>query len=911
MMLKRRTGVILIGMVLAICVLVAATRPALKRAGAKPGAEGSRASESTPPAQSAAGGASASQTLARTDGSDWSMQITPQGRMFLLYKGTIVASTQMHFFGAKFATYAGSKLDLKPEGNGLWSLSGGVRDFKVTFTGAARTPATNQLELELNLMASDSLPEVVGGGWQWDFKLDSPAFSGRAPDPQLLPENRGWTWPVGPGQAISFRVAEGAAKVYFERNQKNTVRTFLISDQLAAGSRTYHITLELPEGGTRKLDPSERYEPARAANWFHHALDDEDSPVDLSFLNRDDRPAGKHGRIHADGNRMVFEDGTVARFWGSNIAAFAIFAVPRNEISIQAKRMARLGYNLMRIHHHDTEWVHPNVFGMRSPTTRKLDPKALDTLDWWIKCLKDEGIYVWLDFEVLRTITPADRVTEGAEDLQKKKGLLKAFCYYNTQIQDLMKEFQEQYLSHVNRYTKLAYRDDPALVGLLLTNENDLMQHNGNLMLPNYKFLYHSAVWTQGYKRFAQEHGLTPGEVYKTWEPGPSKLYLAESEHLFNQSLIGDLRRQGVSTPLVTTSSWGEDPLYCLAPLTDGEWIDVHTYGKAEELSHNPHHEGTFADWIAMGQVSNRPLSITEWNIEFPTDDRFVGPLWIASQAAFQGWDAPMIFAYSQGNFNRGNATEKWSTYYDPALTGLMPAAALMYRKNHVAEAKKTYCLMLDSRTFFGRAITPQTSTTVRTLSEQSRLTIGIPPTPELPWLKPILPEKDAIVVSDLDRDFIPRDQDFVRSDTGELTRNWTKGIQTIDTPKTQAVSGWIGGETLATHDASFTCKTKKAALALTSIDDKPLAESRFILVTAIARAIPDPKPAPKVGARYLSEPVYCQISLRSSVKDLELVSLSRTHMAVEHVAVERTGDTIRFELPTPKGTHWYLLRSR
>ena len=42
-------------------------------------------------------------------------------------------------------------------------------------------------------------------------------------------------------------------------------------------------------------------------------------PLDLSFLFADERPAGKHGFLHADGRYFVFEDGTRVRFWGTNL----------------------------------------------------------------------------------------------------------------------------------------------------------------------------------------------------------------------------------------------------------------------------------------------------------------------------------------------------------------------------------------------------------------------------------------------------------------------------------------------------------------------------------------------------------------------------------------------------------------
>ena len=43
-----------------------------------------------------------------------------------------------------------------------------------------------------------------------------------------------------------------------------------------------------------------------------------DMPVDLSFVYKDEKPAGRHGFLKADGGSFVFEDGTPGRFWGTN-----------------------------------------------------------------------------------------------------------------------------------------------------------------------------------------------------------------------------------------------------------------------------------------------------------------------------------------------------------------------------------------------------------------------------------------------------------------------------------------------------------------------------------------------------------------------------------------------------------------
>ena len=125
--------------------------------------------------------------------------------------------------------------------------------------------------------------------------------------------------------------------------------------------------------------------------------------------------------------------------------------------------------------------------------------------------------------------------------------------------------------------------------------------------------------------------------------------------------------------------------------------------------------------------------------------------------------------------------------------------------------------------------------------------------------------------MTDPNHDHIPAGQTSVRSDTGELTRDWKAGIQTIDTPRTQAVSGWIGGQSLALKDATFRFKTAKAVVALSSIDDQPLDSSRFILVTAVGQSRPSPasdmgKLLPDLPAEHLpfqTEPVAGTIVLR------------------------------------------------
>ena len=111
--------------------------------------------------------------------------------------------------------------------------------------------------------------------------------------------------------------------------------------------------------------------------------------VDWSSLL--DPPAGKHGFVQAKGNDVYFENGTPAKFWGTNITAGECFPVKSKADSI-VKRLSLMGCNILRFHHMDADWANPNIFGNKE-NTLTLDPEMLDRLDYFIARLKEKGIY--------------------------------------------------------------------------------------------------------------------------------------------------------------------------------------------------------------------------------------------------------------------------------------------------------------------------------------------------------------------------------------------------------------------------------------------------------------------------------------------------------------------------------------
>ncbi len=169
--------------------------------------------------------------------------------------------------------------------------------------------------------------------------------------------------------------------------------------------------------------------------------------------------------------------------------------------------------------------------------------------------------------------------------------------------------------------------------------------------------------------------------------------------------------------------------------------IDVHAYDGPDQLLTDPRYKPNIVSMIGINQLADKPLTVSEWNMEAslePPVDRFTAPIYVASIAALQGWDAMMLYGYCQQPLSdKARVTSVWDTFADPAIMASMPAAALLFRNGHVAPAKKEYCLTLSRDQMFGPSIRPEFCRAARTLMEQSRFTLGIPPVPELEWLKP------------------------------------------------------------------------------------------------------------------------------------------------------------------------------
>ncbi|GJM18073.1 MAG: hypothetical protein DHS20C14_02860 [Phycisphaeraceae bacterium] len=829
----------------------------------------------------------------------WSVRVSDAGTPEVFVDGTQALAAKFHFWSADWA-YAWSEFEIGQRTRGVLPFTGAVRNLGLTFAGTIDDTAPGTVRVEFTCTASRDLTDLIGGGIEFSLDRDAAAPAG-AGTPELLAGDAGWTWPVQ-GGAVRATFDAPLAELYFERADTGRVRCMFIGHDLAAGEHRFAYTLDLPEGATAQAPIAERYAPPDARTWHADTMVWNAWPIDMSYLN--DKPAGGHGFLRTDRDRLVFADGTEARFWGTNLQAYSLFNGSHADIERQADRIAALGFNLVRIHHHDSRWVNPNVFGPEGQRTGLLDAAALDRIDWWITKLRERGVYIWLDLHVGREFLASETIP-GADELARQGGQAKGFNYVNPRIERLMDSFALDYLTHRNRYTGATFIEDPAIAFVLITNENDLTTHFGNLMLADKGNPVHNDLFERRVRATARAMGLDPARAMRTWDPGDSKLVANEIERAFYDHSIERLRAMGVRVPIATSNFWGGMGLHGLASLTRGDVIDAHSYGEEEALAADPRTTAHWLDWIACAQVEHKPLTVTEWNVPYPVRDRFTAPLWLGATASFQGWDALMHYGYLQDPVAPPKNAQPWSTWIDPSLMALMPAAAVMYREGHVTPGETTTVFTPSRHDTYFRKSTPEHTPVLRTEPERSRFAVRLPDTPELDF-DTFPTDHNARTITDPAENPLPAGASSITTDNAQITRDWHRSILTIDTPRTQAISGWIGGERFELGDSTIAPTTPAATIALTSLDGEPLVTSRRILVTAVAQGV-----APGDRPPFLAEPVAATISLRTSIEDPTVTPLTPRGHRADPLPVTLDAGVLRFELTGSEPAHWAVIEPR
>jgi hypothetical protein len=231
---------------------------------------------------------------------------------------------------------------------------------------------------------------------------------------------------------------------------------------------------------------------------------------------------------------------------------------------------------------------------------------------------------------------------------------------------------------------------------------------------------------------------------------------------------------------------------------------------------------------LSRSAFAGKPYTVSEVNHPNPNEYACEMIPILAAYAAFQGWDGIFFYTFEP------KAEKHWQPFVadnfditlDPVKMVQMSVGALLFARPDVSPARETVLR----------------SYSAEQVNESMRLPEAERPyfTPGFPLSIPLRHESrirclDCEPTGTYESEGGPP---YV-SDTGELAWYTSKkkgGLVTIDTPRTQALVGFVKAHGRATSQLSADVENDFCAITVSSLDSRPLSLSSTLLLTACSR---------------------------------------------------------------------------
>ena len=243
-----------------------------------------------------------------------------------------------------------------------------------------------------------------------------------------------------------------------------------------------------------------------------------DSIIDMSHLI--EKPAGAHGTLTSRGKDFAFADGTPVKFWGINAKMTETVEAQER----QARFYAKHGINMVR--QHPVQGVLGSL--RRDGNTRHFDPERLDRLDRWFSILKSNGLYMTWSIFYHHVVLPEEGIDPALYNELPDSGVGKdsyGMATFIEEYQDSQWEYARRLLSHVNPYTGLAYKDDPALAVVETRNEDSVFFHNplGAAFVQGQSRPHHAARLKRMWQQWVKQTYRNDSALAAAWGSGLRK----------------------------------------------------------------------------------------------------------------------------------------------------------------------------------------------------------------------------------------------------------------------------------------------------------------------------------------------------------------------------------------------------
>ena len=655
--------------------------------------------------------------------------------------------------------------------------------------------------------------------------------------------------------------------------------------------------------------------------WFPFSIDQDGltGAVDFSHLNH---PLTASDRITVRDGHFVNAKGERVRFWGVNLAFGANFPEPKDAPRL-AKRLRKLGINLVRLHHMDTS-PDTDPAACRSILTTgpypTFNPIAMARLRGFMNALKAEGIYVNLNLHVGYLFRPDVDKVPGPAPLPTQSKPLHIFFPH---MVDLQCEFTRKLIEG------LRLKNDPVLAMVEIDNEASLLFSHEARQIE--KFV------TGDYKtEFDRQKSM-----FLNGRPGTEDLYiefLIDRDRAYLNRMRDVVRATaGKTVPIAGTQVEFGGPL----TFDSHDGLDYHDDHFYIDHYNFPNQRWDGRDWRirdssgaasgylvylhkAFARQAGKPFTVSEFNEAFPNRQGAELDPTFAAFAALQDWDGLMHFAYEHGRDWDRKGPSGFNLNGDVTKLAAFAQAGWMYRTGAIAAARRELKIAMP-KDLRMKATAERQQFNLASFFEANGVN------PNVAFQHRVAIDTSAAAPMKIEPPLPP-----YRADTGEIAYDGKRQLFIVSAGKAAGAFGFAGSEPVQAGPFEYRLdKTARGFIAFlaASLDGKPLAASERMLITNPGATrgatdfvhypgtidwwtlAPDPGSGKPSGPYSIPQTVPLMeqndatLTLRSLADTLTVYPLDGRGVRGKGVAAAKTptGFRIRLDAETP----WYELASK
>lgn len=554
----------------------------------------------------------------------------------------------------------------------------------------------------------------------------------------------------------------------------------------------------------------------------------------------------------------------------------------KKHIEEYARQLRLQGYNMARLHYLDS------ILMSGAKKALEFNPKNLDKFDYYVYCMKKNGIY--LNFDAMCSLYGYDLGNPWYPD---KSGRNFGYdIYFKESVRENWRKGVGKLLTHVNPYTKTRLAEDPVLAIVNGKNEQEFAlmawkyPENPQYMLPSWReFLKRryqtisafNSAWAMKGKDWQEIPVFTRQDATARNRRGEDVArYKSELESGMYDWYVAELRKMGYRG-IVINYDMGQNLRY-IALRRPFQAIGMHSYhghpsssGPFEQTidqSSSLSNANAVFRGISSTRLTGKPLLVTEYGIVFWNKYRYEEAFAVGAYAAFQDYSALTVHSQTV-SIRPETAIRPFGCTSDPVIHASEFLTAYLFRRGDVAPARAHIRLDLNTETMYrertfldgihsgqsrlclltgvSTAVDPDFPVRKNELaiSSSGGSTVMTRPGYTMVVDKPGAPFDINTIMNEFKKQgLVSRSnrtdaaKGIFENSSQELYLDVRKRFLSVNTPKLQGICAEAGIEPVRLGHFRVSNLTTRGNVALVSVDGLPLSESRRMVLVYATNAL-------------------------------------------------------------------------